>query len=251
MLFLACENYKFCVGWSAKCGCTTVKRYWYICNYGAEKFEKDCEPWGKVHFLTPYVLSYEPDIAKPLFFFVVVRNPWFRVLSAFLDKVVLDNYLHEWLSINGCKNPMLLTFRRFVKILKNTNVNQLEHHMQPQQFNLGQTKIDAIVQLENIDSTMERLCEKQNWPKWTREKMHATHYQPLLPFSKSLKTSPADMTVNELRDFELNNNGKVPTDVLFFDESIVNDVRIIYQQDFEGVCSCYVNSAPTLTKIAN
>lgn len=64
--------------------------------------------------------------------FTIVRNPYHRLLSAFLDKVASGN-VKRFSHIPGYKSQDPLMFQEFVSWLDKNNNVQFNHHWQPQE----------------------------------------------------------------------------------------------------------------------
>ena len=84
------------------------------------------------------------------------RNPYARVLSAYLDKVEVGD-ITQYKELRG-ERPA--SFEAFLEILAAATPNSLDPHFSPQHINLGLPYIayDAIFYLENAASLQRALC---------------------------------------------------------------------------------------------
>ncbi|MDC0055896.1 sulfotransferase family protein [Deltaproteobacteria bacterium] len=95
------------------------------------------------------------------FKFVFVRNPWDRILSAFLDKAVRGasskNQLKRYAPFKDS------SFSEFVASIKNSDVNSEERHIQSQ-IKFIPDYVDFIGRYENLTADMSRVCEEIGIP---------------------------------------------------------------------------------------
>lgn len=143
MFFLVDTNYKIIFGWSAKCGCSHVKRiFWFFQNnniYNDVHTNDDNMP------LPTDIENYTTII--------ICRNPYKRFVSGFLDKYREGGQLrHYW------KTEKLI-FSDFVdEFYKKTDLEIIEeHHFVPQtsdmfdKTEIVKSKMVHIYDIENID----------------------------------------------------------------------------------------------------
>lgn len=79
-------------------------------------------------------------ITQPFFWFSFVRNPFTRVLSAYLDKFIFDKELRPRKLAFGLDNPnMTITFKDFLLRLIDISVDDMDVHFAPQSSLLGLT----------------------------------------------------------------------------------------------------------------
>jgi hypothetical protein len=118
MLFIVDSDRKFLFGWSPKCGCSLVKTIaWYL-------IDGDTEP--TIH--TYRDIMNLPDDIENYTAILVVRNPYQRIVSGFLDKYHANGiYRCMWTS------DQPLTFRNFVGEVVRQNWCKIDfHHFAPQ-----------------------------------------------------------------------------------------------------------------------
>jgi hypothetical protein len=96
MYFLIDDKKKLIFGWSAKCGCSFIKRLFYEYQ-GVNVDHLTSIHTGTYNWLHPYQFNY----SKVLF----IRNPYKRIVSGFVDKYCIRDF-HL--------NIELLTFEKFI-----------------------------------------------------------------------------------------------------------------------------------------
>ena len=136
MYFLINHQKKIIFGWSAKCACSFIKRYFYQLN------NIDDEKLIDIHYGSHGILNFNHSNYKIIIF---VRNPYKRLISAFIDKYAKKKY-----TIN-IKN---LTFEKFINEMNKNGLKYIEkHHFSPQfseAFN-GNINIHKVYDINNID----------------------------------------------------------------------------------------------------
>lgn len=136
MYFLINHQRKVIFGWSAKCGCSFIKRYFYQLN------NIDDEKLIDIHIGSHGVLNFDHSTYKIIIF---VRNPYKRLVSAFLDKYAKKKY-----TIN-IKN---LTFEKFINEIDRNGLKYIEKHHFPPQFSeafKGNINLHRVYDIKNID----------------------------------------------------------------------------------------------------
>ena len=108
-----CREKKICLAWNAKCGCTHIKNIFFMLRDNLDKpligqvhsYKEESNGW---HF---------PENNSKYTLIVVMRNPYFRLISGFLDKYKLKGqFRHKWPKDLPC------TFSNFVdKLIEKRN----------------------------------------------------------------------------------------------------------------------------------
>ena len=141
MFFLIDYNLKIVFGWSAKCGCSHIKKIF--------KYLLTDDMNVQIHTSNEY--NNLPLKMENYITIIFSRNPYKRIMSGFLDKYKTTGTLrHLWKSDK-------LTFSDFVdELLKNTWVKIDKHHFTPQTSEafdkkIMLSKIVKFYDIENID----------------------------------------------------------------------------------------------------
>ena len=117
MYFFTDEKLKTVFGWSAKCGCEHIKRiFWYLYNDIIDNL---------IHKSIEY--SDLPNDIENYTVIIVIRNPYERLVSGFLNKYKKNGqFRHKWLSEE-------IIFSDFVDNLLKKKWNLIDmHHFTPQ-----------------------------------------------------------------------------------------------------------------------
>ena len=141
MFFLVDNNNKVIFGWSAKCGCSHIKRiFYFLIN---NKIDNTIHTSNDCNKLPDDITNYTTII--------ISRNPYKRIISGFLDKYsIKGQFIHLW------KNEFI-TFSEFINELVKNDWKMVEnHHFTPQtteEFNkkILLSKCLKCYDIENID----------------------------------------------------------------------------------------------------
>jgi hypothetical protein len=214
MYFLKDPKKKLILGWSAKCGCSHVKKIFKFLTTGVN-LPNDKHLHRGYHPIGEYA-GYTVIL--------VVRNPFERLVSGFLDKYRPNGpYLKDWQSVN----PLPLTFRNFVDQLITGDFQAVNrHHFTPQ---LSEAWIEDIKKhdplivydLKNIDYTLLN-----------------TFYQTTIPDDliefrgghENTKTPSGRLSVSDLKQEDYAEER--PALTAFYPPDIEAKVRTFYAADF-------------------
>jgi len=153
MYFLIDETLKIIFGWSPKCGCSHIKKiFWYLKTNNNDSI---------IHIPSEY--NYLPNNIEEYITILIVRNPYDRLISGFLDKYK-ENGEHRHLWKHGT-----ITFSTFVdELVKNDWLMIDYHHFTPQTTEyfdkdiIYKSKILKVYDLNNIDyNYIENLYNKK------------------------------------------------------------------------------------------
>jgi tetratricopeptide (TPR) repeat protein len=136
-------------------------------------------------FLTENLL--ENLNSSEYFKFAVLRNPFERLVSAYLDKFAKhldpESFCHEVISQVHQSlgiEPNIeksITFSQFVHYVAETEDSQLNDHWRPQSNFIGFVKFDSIGQFENLDLLIDEFQDKFKIQITKEVSPHITNYQ--------------------------------------------------------------------------
>jgi len=216
MHFLVDTVRKIMFGWSAKCGCSHVKKiYYYLLNDNID---------NKIHIPEEYASQLPADIENYTTI-IICRNPYKRITSGLMDKYLIDGeFRHLW-------EGDVVTFNTFVDELIKNDWRLIEkHHFTPQTsetFNEGKllkSKCIKFYDIENIDyDFIEKLYEKKipvellNY----RGERHSIRQYTDETFEKYVY----DMNIDEYSKYKINIK-------YFYNEELKNKIHNFYINDF-------------------
>ena len=155
MFFLVDNKYKIIFGWSAKCGCSHVKRIFNFLT--TNKIDGIIHTGNEMHKLPDDIINYTTII--------ISRNPYKRLISGFLDKYSINGHFrHFW-------KYKFITFSRFInELLKNDWKMVDKHHFTPQtteKFDKetvdgGRYEIVDISHNEAVNKHQVHFCSENN-----------------------------------------------------------------------------------------
>jgi len=141
--------------------------------------------------------------------FAVVRNPYTRVVSAYVDKFIKHNMVYDGTKVVADATGQLYpTFQSFVRYLSRTNPEALDEHWRPQQSFLDGFTFDFIGRFEQYGEVMDRLFSllgieptDDHWNKteYRGSETPEAHTIPCNQFGDKLP-SAADLYTEELRE---------------------------------------------------
>lgn len=99
--------------------------------------------------------------------FTVVRNPWDRLVSAYIDKFVRakeyeDFALEVILSIRGSSDVSLgISFREYLNYISNQHLLQMNDHWRPQWWFVAGLGVDRIIKYESLEEDLRQLLSSR------------------------------------------------------------------------------------------
>jgi hypothetical protein len=165
--YLASERHRFLYGPIAKVACSSLK-LWLLEVLGdrpAKPFNEHVEV--QRHSLRHYRGSAAMRVLRDhrYFAFTFVRNPWARVVSA---------YLNKFLTVNRTSRPVLeqirrvpanqvvadVSFREFIASLARSNPRKFDEHWRPQHLFVSSNRFDFIGRFENLTADFATVQER-------------------------------------------------------------------------------------------
>ena len=169
----------------------------------------------------------------------IVRNPWDRLLSAFLNQVVGNRYFRAIQCAGDlllpaslrskCKDAAAVrdaisdfTFRDFAQAVCSVSYRQHDQHWRPQNDFMGDVNFDLVGRFEQMDNFTEELAERIQ-KSIEIPRLNITAYD-----STVHSECQADVTISDLRSMDA-----AATYRSFYDDSLRRIVGDYYRVDIE------------------
>ena len=97
------------------------------------------------------------------FKFTIVRNPWDRLLSYYLNKVYVRG--RPWMCKPKYRAHKGMTFKELIQALYQENLKTCDIHYRLQTHMFPQSKVDFIGRFENYQEDFNTICDKIGIPQ--------------------------------------------------------------------------------------
>ncbi len=213
MYFLIHEEKKIVFGWSAKCGCSHVKKIFHFLENGRID--------NQIHVKNEY--NKLPENINDYILILFIRNPYERIISGFLDK-----YKKNGECRNLWETDESLTFNNFVRLLSIKNYSIINFHHFTQQtseefkdiisdhpnliiYDIKNINYNYIEQLFNIKIPMELILFRGD---------HKNKGETIINYNV------CNWHIDDLIDIK-------PSINIFYNDYIKNLVEVYYKKDFD------------------
>ena len=166
--------------------------------------------------------------------FVILRCPYQRLYSAFLDKIV-NMDLEAWNLYNQTArrfHPHEITFRNFVSLIKAIPTSRLDIHWRPQVDFLLYEEYDDVFSLEDFKRA-ETILEQRIGLKLVDSRTYLKHDIAAVEKKVGVENA-ADLPALEL--LIMKRTGSLPDVKSFYDDQIMPEVSLIYRDDIKLYC---------------
>ena len=188
--------------------------------------------------LASYTYTEATNLIKSDYFkFVIVRNPWARLVSTYANyfvrlpaekhifsDIAKSAALHIYGDSSFLNYVDSITFDQFVRYVAVTEDAELDIHCRPQSYFLGSFSYDFAAKMENLDRDLTLIEEKLNLP-FKIKRFNKTAYSE----SKEDSEPYHAFTSAEIRALE----SKVPNYKMFYTPELTELVRQRYAADTE------------------
>lgn len=165
---------------------------------------------------------------------LIARNPYSRVVSAYIDKICGEdknsNMSQEVVNKNGVNGE--LTFANFLEYLSSTPEKDQNRHWRRQTYIVDDVKIDYIVRLENLEKEMSDLSSvigTSNLDSFTTRRQ-ANNYAFEARWDSLDVANSSQVQIIEMSKAI----GSFPIHELFLKNKEIRDkIKEIYAKDFE------------------
>lgn len=170
------------------------------------------------------------EAVKAEYTFVVLRCPFRRIASVFLDKFVSKEPV-AWQYRNNLRREINLddlTFRQFISHLRKTPILNSNVHWKPQNKFLLYQEYDDYFCLEEISKAIRTLSEKIDFNVVDARPLtqHGTEHFDLIDNGSFADTQAFDIAT-------MKREGRCPIHSTLYDEELIQVVKTLYKDDFE------------------
>ena len=221
---LVSKKYKFICFWNAKCACGTIKT-WFLNLH--DVFEWEYSPHSEVSKHTPSITKNQLSDYDDYYKFIVVRNPWKRLVSYYKNKKIIMRHKNINFDIDRSRpiNSGDMSFKELVNFisLSDSHIYTREDHIANQYYGLENIKFDKVVKLENIHNDMNVVKNELNLP--LNFNFKTTFHQPPSPVSDTKQyvydIRPLDFNKEDLPSYEYFYNDELKSTV---EKSYIDDI---------------------------
>lgn len=217
-----------------KCGIESV-RYLILCEENI-KLKNHDEIWFK--FNTNCSLVKIPNKNMNIKQLIIVRNPFTRLVSGYINKFLTSNYTKLGFSQKVAKyyktnNTKRITFEELVNYIIKQNPRSLDLHFKPQMCDFKFTKNYEIIKIEEVNK-INSFLEKNNF----KNKFENFNRKFLFTNKKENIENAFKLKYNEF-DIGENNEGIAYQDAIipfyhnFYNEDLIEKVYKYYKIDFD------------------
>ncbi len=104
-----------------------------------------------------FLMNYPPKLYKKYFKFGFIRNPWDRLVSCWLNKVVLYNHFRF---DQKTHQKFQQCFKSFVSFVSNIDIHNCDGHLKMQCSSIDLNEIDFIGRIENFNDDFLQICKQ-------------------------------------------------------------------------------------------
>jgi hypothetical protein len=191
---------------------------------------KDVKDFNWIHKNNATFVATLKDLIKAKYTFVILRDPFRRLASVYLDKIV-DRTMEAWNLYDLINREIKLekiTFKRFIKIIEEKKLLRSNIHWRPQIDFLVYEKYDDYFALENFSKAIPEIEKKAKIKIYDARNLtkHGLDQYKLIKDKDFSNVSPVEI-------FNLKQKGFAPSYETLYDKELIEMVRNLYKEDFE------------------
>lgn len=103
-----------------------------------------------------FLINYPPLLYRKYFKFGFIRNPWDRLVSCWLNKVVGYNHFR----FDSKTYQEVQQFERFVAYVSSIDIHNCDGHLKMQCSSIDINELDFIGRLENFNNDFLQICKQ-------------------------------------------------------------------------------------------
>ena len=170
------------------------------------------------------------ELIRAEYTFVILRDPFKRLASVYLDKIV-DRNIDAWnLYGESDKKVQLdeITFSKFIEMIFKPGVFRSNIHWRPQVDFLVYKEYDDYFAIENFSEAIIKIAKKTNMKIFDARDLtkHGLDQYELILDKSFSDTSPLDI-------LKLKQDGFSPSHETLYNEDLIKKVRTRYKEDFD------------------
>lgn len=220
-----------CVTFIPKNACSSLRYSVAVAN--GLITQNDDAAWIHKNNHTYSLTTKEAAIAK--YTFVILRCPYSRIYSAFIDKYVglmgpAWKFSRKFLEAHRHRTIYETNFSQFIEILAKADPRSFDQHIRPQIDFLVYEKYDSFFAFENMAETISNMENTAGFTFYDTRK-YLYHDVSSLQITSDYKGNASKLSILEL--LLLKQSGKRPAIEDMLDDCVVQNIKKIYSRDIE------------------
>jgi hypothetical protein len=234
------QKYNYTGLYCTKCGCSSLKHL-FIELHKNELSDEDKNAVNTDTAKRIFSVKNNNIITDKTKSFVLVRNPYLRAVSMYINKYVGENsHIKKSMkskNINNKHGESFTSFLLFLKELKNINlINTVDGHVYEQSYNMN-IPIDniTVIKLENFEKDIKQFYNKnfKNDNVLINQIYNLFSESGILHSNKTKINPETNNLIENVPNFVFTDKKNIPTYDTFYNKETKKLVEEIYKSDFK------------------